>query len=189
MTDKQPEALRLADHNADLIQRLRRTPMPLADLIPHLQAMGDEMRRLREYAKQTAEGARRAEELATLKALVTEAQDMAIELSGENKKLQDEINSFNHLMSIERMAQETLQAEIERLNKALTYEQHRAERIGTHGPGCEMWGPQHYECAARKLKEQQDAMARVLKARDRYGWSVEADVEIEAMREQLNRES
>lgn len=37
-------------------------------------------------------------------------------------------------------------AEIKRLNECLTWEQHRAEHIGTHGPGCAMWGPKHYEC-------------------------------------------
>lgn len=42
--------------------------------------------------------------------------------------------------------------EIARLEKALQYEQHRAERIGTHGAGCWAWGPQHYECAVRELK-------------------------------------
>lgn len=46
MTDQQPDALRLADKTADLIHTLRRTPMPLADLIPHLQANADELRRL-----------------------------------------------------------------------------------------------------------------------------------------------
>lgn len=46
--NQQPEALWLADRNGNLIQQLRRTPMPLADLIPHLQAMGDELRRLHE---------------------------------------------------------------------------------------------------------------------------------------------
>lgn len=42
--------------------------------------------------------------------------------------------------------------EIERLRKALHYEANRFSRIGTHAPDCWKWGPQHYECALRYIK-------------------------------------
>lgn len=49
-------------------------------------------------------------------------------------------------------------AEIARLNNALRWEQSRAERVGTHGPGCWKWGPSHYECALREIEK--SALAR-----------------------------
>jgi hypothetical protein len=53
----------------------------------------------------------------------------------------------------EDLEKNILRDEIERLTKALHYEQHLLSRIGTHGPGCWEWGPAHYECALRKIKE------------------------------------
>jgi hypothetical protein len=52
--------------------------------------------------------------------------------------------------------------EIERLNKALTWEQNRSERIGTHGPGCHTWGPAHYECLLRVNAELVDALKELV---------------------------
>ena len=47
--------------------------------------------------------------------------------------------------------------EIERLNKALKWEQHWLSRIGTHSPGCWAWGPEHYQCAVRHIEEMSNA--------------------------------
>jgi len=35
----------------------------------------------------------------------------------------------------------------------MKWEENYASRIGTHGPGCHMWGPSHYVCAMNKLEE------------------------------------
>jgi hypothetical protein len=41
--------------------------------------------------------------------------------------------------------------EIERLNRALKWEQDRSGRVGTHSPGCWTWGHQHYQCAIQHI--------------------------------------
>ena len=51
-----------------------------------------------------------------------------------------------------------LQEENARLNKALKWEQDRSERVGTHGPGCHLWGHRHYECLLRVHQELLEAL-------------------------------
>ena len=62
-----------------------------------------------------------------------------------------------------------LQAEVERLNKALTWGQNRAERIGTHGPGCHTWGPAHYECLLRVNADLLNALKVLADVAERKG--------------------
>ncbi len=49
--------------------------------------------------------------------------------------------------------------EIDRLNKAISWEQNRANRIGTHGPGCYAWGHLHYECCLGKIADLRNTIA------------------------------
>jgi hypothetical protein len=70
-----------------------------------------------------------------------------------NQQLMDEVAEQCRINGMSAEREEALRAEVDRLNKALTWEQNRSERIGTHGPGCHLWGSQHFECLLRKYKE------------------------------------
>lgn len=59
---------------------------------------------------------------------------------------------YEFARAIEAEVRAPLEAEVERLTACLRYEQNRAERIGTHGPGCWQWGPAHYECTVAELE-------------------------------------
>jgi Uri superfamily endonuclease len=45
------------------------------------------------------------------------------------------------------------QSEIARLESCLRWEQNWLSRVGTHSDGCWQWGPGHYQCALRHIKE------------------------------------
>ena len=74
------------------------------------------------------------------------------------KRLQYEVDAIPAI----KEERDALAAEVVRLNKALTWEQNRAERIGTHGPGCHTWGPSHYECLLRVNAELVEALKELV---------------------------
>ena len=76
-----------------------------------------------------------------------DALQLAQECQRQSEEGSYERGLFRHV-GAELLRQHTRITELE---SQLQYEQHRRERIGTHGPGCEAWGPQHYECALREL--------------------------------------
>ena len=78
----------------------------------------------------------------------------ADEAQAEVERLNYEVDAIPAI----KEERDSLAAEVERLNKALTWEQNRAERIGTHAPGCHTWGPAHYECLLRVNAELMEAL-------------------------------
>ena len=95
------------------------------------------------------------------------------DLQAEIERLQYEVDAIPAI----KEERDALAAEVERLNKALHWEQNRAGRIGTHGPGCHTWGPAHYECLLRVNAELVEALrvARHMIVEDGtpIGWSVD----------------
>ena len=88
----------------------------------------------------------------------------ALVRADEREALQAEVLEQCRIIAMGAEREGALAAEVERLNKALTWEQNRAERIGTHGPGCHTWGSQHYECLLRVNAELVEALQYMVNA-------------------------
>ena len=84
------------------------------------------------------------------------------DLQAEIERLNYEVDAIPAI----KEERDALAAENVRLNKALQWEQNRAERIGTHGPGCHTWGPAHFECLLRVNAELLTALVLLLDDED-----------------------
>jgi hypothetical protein len=125
---------------------------------------------------QSSEQAARAayDELATLRAELdgaAKSRNAAMLLYESARQSRDDLVMQQHewqealrTLDSERAVNALMTEEMRRIESCLRYEQHLAERIGTHEPGCEMWGPAHYECAVRALKAAESRAERCAKA-------------------------
>ena len=115
-----------------------------------------------------------AKEIATLRAELAGAvksRNAAMLLYESARQSRDDLVMQQHewqealrTLDSERAVNALMTEEMRRIESCLRYEQHLAERIGTHEPGCEMWGPAHYECAVRALKAAEARAERCAKA-------------------------
>lgn len=94
-----------------------------------------------------------------------EIKDAEGNLNNGSKNAHEEIERLNvelakSLVLFDKISEraDILQHENERLNQSIKWEQNRAERIGTHAPGCWAWGHRHYECAMRYIEDLNNAV-------------------------------
>ena len=128
----------------------------------------------------------------SLRTCVCDVMEDAVEEIERLRERTAELDGF--VITINEQAT-ALEDEIERLNKALKWEQDRSGRVGTHSPGCWTWGHQHYQCAIQHIaaldKELESAALIVGTVRedlkDNEGMLDEAVKEVDELKEEVRR--
>ena len=75
-----------------------------------------------------------------------DADNLIEEAQAEIERLRTDNDLWNGRLSYAH-------GEIERLRSCLKWEQNWLSRVGTHSEGCWQWGPGHYQCAIRHIKD------------------------------------
>ena len=79
-----------------------------------------------------------------------DADNLIEEAQAEIERLNGELHAQDKLWDTQLG---DAHAEIKRLRSCLKWEQNWLSRVGTHSDGCWQWGPEHYQCAVRHIKD------------------------------------